>query len=288
MASLAPPDGVVVVSGAWGTDMDRNESVFLSGNASLEFKNTTPAADPKIKFAPIPVHKGTADSAVYDCSVVVRASSVASGTYTLTIQAETYNAAGTLQATKDIHATGILTLANTWETKSAAVTISSSSHNYVVITVLKNNVAFTAYVDSVDVRRRPPCFEAVASSTPTTIASGAWTALLCTEQVKRTDFDYATGTGRATKLYTGVTTLGASAYFASGVSDGNIIGIRIVGSAGGVLASNYFAVGAGMTPQISVACTDPDNTTGYYYTEVYQNSGGNIDVTGRVSGVTTR
>lgn len=285
MGSLSPPDGVTVLSGTWGTDMDRNESVVLSGNASLEFKSGTPADDPKISIDRIPVHKGTSAQAIYDVAVIMRATSVSSGTYTMTVEAELYNAAGTLQSTTTIHS-GILTLADTWETKSAPVTVDGASDNYLVITCKKNNVAFTGYVDSIDVRRRPPSFE--ARQTSQTITTSTGTTMLWDESIIQTDFNYDAATGRATKIYSGVCVLTAQLYLGSSMPDGTDFFIRILDSTSGIVGETLLTNGASATPYIIAACVDINDSASYYYAQVWHSAGSNRNVGGIFRGVIIR
>lgn len=46
MPSNAPPDGWLEESGEWGVDIDRDETLFITGTSSIKFSDTTPASDP--------------------------------------------------------------------------------------------------------------------------------------------------------------------------------------------------------------------------------------------------
>lgn len=142
MMSTYPPDNITVLGTdvVWGTDLDKNTSVFLSGDSSVEIKNTTPTGDPGIATGYFPCEEGLP----YLCRAVVRATSIAAGN-TISAAIQWHEADKSYISGEYLH-NAVLGAADTW-TDLSIVSVAPSTARYGYLYLLKNNTAFTTYVD---------------------------------------------------------------------------------------------------------------------------------------------
>lgn len=149
--STYPPDGYGITSGVWGTDVDVDTAVSLSGAASLKFLATTPAANPEIHSDKFPVEP---DQPLL-CSVWMQASSIAAGNIPYVFIYWLDVAGGYISATAVNSA--ILDATGAWRLKSAIGTAPANTR-YALIAIAKVKTAFTVNIGAVLVSRFPRSF----------------------------------------------------------------------------------------------------------------------------------
>ena len=182
-----------VVSGTWGTDIDESTTVLKSGVRSINFLNTTPAADPELARSRegwMSVEEGRAYK--FDC--VVRADSITAGD-TVGMLVDWLDISEVTLSTSTVH-NAVLSAANAWERKSN-IFAAPSNARWAKPRLTKNNTAFNAYFDSVE--WAPALSRLVAwLSTVQTIVNNTPTVVVYDTVTTNVQFTFDTGTGIAT------------------------------------------------------------------------------------------
>jgi len=161
MGTNYPPDGYEVGSGTWGTDMDfiaANDA--LSGDGYVQFAPTTPAADPFLLTEWIPTLEG---SPLLVEGVAASDSNAAGDTVFIYVE---WGDGDTTSLSTNSVFNGLVTTVDTWERKSAVFTAPASAR-YFRVGFGKNNTAFTAWWDSINITDFPKSFMAYRSSDET-------------------------------------------------------------------------------------------------------------------------
>lgn len=153
MASLHPPDNWSITEGVWGTDADREETTVFAGGFSIKLINTTPTNDTKIESDLIPVDRLLLSSPVFNMGSWIQADRNNAGD-DITIQLRAYDNDKVFISSVTIFL-GPVTSINTWEFKGNRVIISPLAR-WINVTVSKANVAFNAYIDSVEANEGVP------------------------------------------------------------------------------------------------------------------------------------
>jgi len=203
MGTTYPPDGYTVASGVWGTDMDMDTSVFLSGDASVKFLSTTPANDPELRSTEIPCEP----CQPLLCEGWIRASSVAAGNIPRLWILWLDSSKSYLSATAINDA--VLAATDTWYLRSGIGTAPASTC-YAMIALAKVKTAFTANFDSVYLRRFPKCFKAYLAADTSGLDINE-TVPFDTESYDHGSW-FNTGTGAATVPATGIYQFSAQLY----------------------------------------------------------------------------
>ena len=172
MGSVNPPDGVELVSGVWGTDIDRNESVWVTGGSSVEFKSGHGA-----EIATAWMALDSVNTARYNLNCVVRASRISGGDL-VTVQFVSYAAdRHTVVHTESIWS-GPLASANQWLMVSSYIINTPAAAAWGRFIIEKANTAFSLYLEYVDATRDTPGLEAwQATATSSAIAASTWTTV---------------------------------------------------------------------------------------------------------------
>lgn len=245
MAFDNPPSNIHIVTGTWGTEVDREETVYLSGSSSVVM---TGAGASAIAGPMTPVSAGINTDRDYEVSVTVRADSVAAGK-TVALAIEWYDAAGANVATTTLRAAAVLTAANTWKILSYRTSSIAATYKFARVLITKAASSFNLYVDEIQLLPTPPYISVTDSSLVTTAAT--WSAAAWSSSYK-SDFNFVSSVVSA--IYQRVTVIQAVVYFVTGVADGTEIGLRIL-IGGGVQSEQRFAVGAACTPSLSCTLT---------------------------------
>jgi hypothetical protein len=167
-----PPDKCTLLSGAWNTDIELDTTTFLSGDASLLFKNTTPAANPTV----VGEEQATIPGSVWLGEFVAQQSSIAAGNE-IGCGIQWLDSAKSLISTDWTPLpTFYLPSINTWYSASGSATAPANTA-YVRPTFAKKNNAFTANLDTMGIREVQPSFLAYLGGSQT-VNSGATDKLL--------------------------------------------------------------------------------------------------------------
>lgn len=211
---------------AWDTDITLDSATVLSGDSSIKFESTTPAADPFILGPWVPVDKGVGGSSLlnrYGVTVVAQASSITAGNY-IKVELIEYEAdMETVTATTTIISTE-LAATGTWQALGGFVSADTDSR-FLRVKVSKKNTAFTANVDRVDVERLARQAIATRASSTQTLGTATWETAELNVASSGGGVDFDTSSHSATILSTGVYELYAAAYISSHGS-GDAIGLR--------------------------------------------------------------
>jgi hypothetical protein len=145
-----PPDGWIVTSGVWGTDYQRDSSVYLTSGNSLKMVGT--AANTQTLTGPwFPID---GNGLAYVVSGVVQSTN---NTSLLTIKLEIY--AGdqtTLTTTIYLYNNVIVPTANTWLTPSKEFTTTSSYNWARFIVTRASGTTASVYIDRLEVKKLGP------------------------------------------------------------------------------------------------------------------------------------
>lgn len=178
MGTTYPPDGWEVQVGTWGTDVDQDATVSLSGPYSIKFEDTTPANDPYLIQEPYPTTPGTPVSV----TTVVRADSTTGSDHVIA-KVLWYDSADAYLSASTVFDAAV-TASSTWEAKTAVITAPASAASYRVV-IGKTKTAFNVWFDSVESGDFPIGFRAYRTSAQT-FGTGASTKV----QFDTENFDY--------------------------------------------------------------------------------------------------
>lgn len=176
MGSNAPPSGWEVVSGTWGTDIDRETSTTLTGPSGIKFPSTGSGGtimSPWIKVGGDSGGDGPSDL-VYGFYVRFRASSVAAGS-NITIKVYTYDENRTQRETYTAMSAVVASAANEWIVASQLANVGSYNARWARFEITKANSAFDLYIDSAVAKKLPPHNIALSQSANQTITQNTWT-----------------------------------------------------------------------------------------------------------------
>jgi hypothetical protein len=166
MGTTYPPDGYTVGSGTWGTDIDYVvDEDCQSGDGYVQFADTTPAADPFLYTEWVPTSAG---SPLLIESVLAADSKAAGNTVFVKVEWGDFEFDGMGSNTVF---DGLVTTVDTWERKSAVLTAPATAR-YFRLWFGKNNTAFNAWFDSVNVTDAPKGFKATLSANQTLTGGG--------------------------------------------------------------------------------------------------------------------
>lgn len=272
-----PPAGWRMATGTWGTDAERETTLYLSGGASIRMKNTTTAT--KLIGPMSPVHPGIANNKMYEATAYVRASSVSGGAGDyVTLQLKSYDASFTAIYTHVIYQ-NVLTAADTWQTVSGVWQADSGgTERFIRPEILKGTNAINVYWDAISFRAMAPMFKGTSGTTAVTDHASTWTAI-ASFTVDGSGFgaltaqnEWTNSSGSLTPHHTKPGTITARVAFSDSIADGSFVGIRIK-EAGTVIAQTSFKVGAAGFPHIIVTVNDLLLFSAAYTVEVIQNSG---------------
>ena len=154
--STYAPDGWVVSVGEWGTDFDMNTSENQSGNASIEFKNTTPGKDPAIEMSGLmPLEVGRH----YKNTMVYKASRANAGDF-INLYVDFYNPDGSFHASAQ-HNISVAPSTSTWiYDETYWYPILHPEVRFARLRVEKAGTDFTMYLDSLACEPAPRTFRA--------------------------------------------------------------------------------------------------------------------------------
>lgn len=152
MTAASPPSGYTVLSGTWGTDIDRTETVSETGGYAIEFLATTPASNPAIEGPWFPFYNSEAFITTFEFITSVKASRNLVGD-NVNVYVDTYDRNRAFVGTLNIK-TGAVKQTTYFEWHSLATSLGPTIR-WGKFRVEKANVAFTAYVDRVEVRPAP-------------------------------------------------------------------------------------------------------------------------------------
>jgi hypothetical protein len=186
MAKNYPPDGFAVTGGdtAWGTDIDHDGTVLITGNASIVFEDTVPSADPYLF-----------DTEYYPCTAGdlfrgdawVRADDKTAGNL-VKFYLHWYTTAKVYISTGQFLANVVNTI-NTWERKSAILEAPATA-GYFRVAIGKDNTAapnnYHVWFGMAEVRRVNYAFQAYQGTAQQTIANNTLTKVQFPDEV----FDY--------------------------------------------------------------------------------------------------
>jgi len=150
MAYPTPPRGWDVKVGNWGAtkDITRNETLHETAGYSIEFRNTTPASDPKMESN----MRDVREDRTYQAFARMRADSIAAGN-TMSLEIYWYDEDRLFISGISAH-NAILDVANTWEWHGS-LTAPPANARYASLRIGKNNSAFTGYFDEVSLEPLP-------------------------------------------------------------------------------------------------------------------------------------
>ena len=225
-----------MMTGTWGTNADREETISLGGSSSIKMYSSTAT---KIAWPMVPISSGIAQDRDYEVKVVWQASDITAG-FTGKVELEIYNGSGVLQTTTTIRAAAVLTAADTWEVVSSRVSITNSAYRYARVVITKGASDFQLYIDEVEIR--PVCPYISAYDNTLTTSAGAWTTAVLDVNSNASEM-YLTG-GFARTYHWRRAIITAHAWFSSAIADGSLYGIRIY-YAGAALATQHILAGAG-------------------------------------------
>lgn len=177
MASKAPPTGWEVTTGVWGTNIDRDETTTLSGQAAVKLEYDASTAAPTLLSPWVPVAGDAAGSSVGMVADIgtaayirFRTNSVTAGN-TVTIKVYWYDKDRSLTATDTVW-NAVASTANEWQT--AGVARVNLGVRWARIEVTKANNNFSVFVDTAIVAKLPPSRYSTSDGSITqTIATGA-------------------------------------------------------------------------------------------------------------------
>ena len=250
MGSNFPPDNWIVSSGVWGTDIDREETVKLSGPYSVVFNPTTPASDPEIQTKPVGINGDPAfvsAARLLRAEALIRADRNSAGD-NIFIDVELLDGSLSVVGFTTLWS-GPVTTINTWERKSRMVSLVGTTSRFARFVISKANVNFTAYIDSVRLVELPYWHTAQMDPGPQSIPDSAWTTVLFDRVGLPPGFprgiSYNTGTGVATFATENFYSVYASAKFLA-LLDGQFIGCRLLKNSVALAEGDtYFVGGAG-------------------------------------------
>ncbi len=276
----SPPDGWEIDTGTWGTDLDRG-TTFFQGIASLQLKNTSVAASVLSDF--IPMRSSTASYPnTQSFWVRLQADSVAGGN-TVKLELHTYdNTKSFLATTTPLN--GVLNAINTWETYGRIATPNASA-KWARWQITKAAQAFNVYVDLAPFEDNPP-YISYTQTAAQNINDSTWTTIVFGTNTFVVDnaINYNAATGVASILEPGYYTICSTVNTDDSLGDGKALRIRVKLNDG---TNNYYVYGTGNPIGANdkglalVATTLPCNTGDTIAIEVWQDSGGAINLRDR-------
>jgi hypothetical protein len=189
-----PPDGWDVLSGVtWGTDIDKNTSVVMFGNVSVEMKNTaTASVGLGSDYIPIPNSTGIRGN------VWLRVTNV---TTAMHARLQFYNSAKTYLSSGVIM-NGTLSAANTWE-QFTYIGNTPSTAAFVRLLFDRTTASRTAYCAWIGYELLPVSFRAYRGATQS-MSNATWTKV----SLNTENYDYGgnfnTGLNRFVAPYDGI------------------------------------------------------------------------------------
>lgn len=252
MADSAAPNGWYMVDGAWGVDADIDTTTYLTGQASLHLPNVASSSavlySDWIQVADISVSGLSATAAAisqYRSYVVSRGSSSAAGK-TVRIVLQGANAAkSSISTVTTVKNTGYAT-GGYWEVSSGNTTMTTGIYWVRFKIDRPIDTDFDVYIDRVHFGPQPP-FGILLDLTGT-LTSGAWTLANHTTGSQNMMLA-STTTDRITTVVPGMYSVCGHIMAESGtqtLSDGNIVGLRILHYSGATLQySKYNMLAAG-------------------------------------------
>lgn len=226
MAKTYPPDNWDVDAGTWGTDIDEDDTINfgVSGGSVINFIDTTPESDAQISstgFFPL-----YGDKLPLRVDAWVRADRKNAGDDVAVLINEFKGNQKISTLTQEaVYNSPVVTI-NTWERKVHRY-IPASDRRWAKIALSKANVAFNAYVDSVEARFVAPSISGYRGTSVQSINSGSWTTIVYNNTDSDTNggIDFDTGTGIATITTPGTYLLQARGLL-SFINGGDIAAIR--------------------------------------------------------------
>ena len=161
MGTTYPPDGIDISQGTWGTDVDyETSSSSVSGDGYIEFKNTTPAANPRVRYSGfIPVEAG----APYSFHAWLYASAIGASD-TMALRIPWYDNTKSFISTSTVFGLSALDAATTWERHGGIANAPATAKYARVFAEKNNNGGWTARVDSMNFKAMPYAFAAFRDS----------------------------------------------------------------------------------------------------------------------------
>jgi hypothetical protein len=243
-----------MITGTWGTDADRSDTVYQSGTSSLQLKNTAVAT--QLVGPWIPINYYPSHDIYYNMEATVRSDS---GANTVTVKFVVYQSDQTTVVTTVNLMNGTVTAANTWQTATANQGFGSSGY-WGRYEISKTAAAYNVYIDSVKVKKADPAFyfwNATLSSTgiAQSIAASTWT----TVKIENGNYNGVDRQGVSTDTLTlydaGKWQLNGTVCLQS-ISSGTTLKIRFVDGSGNMIAPGEIrTAGAAGTQCISHATT---------------------------------
>lgn len=165
-----PPKSWDVITGTWGTDLDRAESsaLYRSGNYSLHLKNTAVASKIRSGFVPMQTVPVTAE---YQVGALIYPDAVGAG-YNFTIKVERYPTRDSLLSTSTFTFTPATAA---WQWVSGKYTAAFGG-GFLKVSIEKTTNTHNIYVDRVILERAPPRLD-VEMTGGQSIPTGTWTTV---------------------------------------------------------------------------------------------------------------
>jgi len=238
VATNFTPDAWSVTSGTWGVDMDHTTVQSQIGQASIEFKNTTPGSNPTLGTDYLPCEPG----GPRHFTTIVRADSIAGGNNVHLIGLW-YTAAKAFIGSDTIWGT-VLPAINTWY-KIEGIVDAPANASFLRVFIVKVNNAFTAFFDLAASGSHPVSFKAYLDGD--TGYNHLDTVVFDVEV-----FDYGSNYAVGTGIYT-IPTAGIYTFNAVGIIDD----LDATENAGLVFSVNGSAAAPGQTSYPNAANSQP-------------------------------
>jgi hypothetical protein len=257
MGSIAPPDGWTVVTGTWGTDLNREDTIVFEGVHSIHLEDTTVAS---AVYAPpfvIATYDSSTDATIIPSNipfyVYLRQDDDGNALNTVTVIAETYDLSNTLVDTVTWWNARLGT-SGKWYSIGGHVA-PSGAHNYIKIKISKAARAFDTYIGGIVAEKAPPGWTRNSSGAQVIPNTGAWTTMVIdATSGGDSEVDLTTTTNAVRLFVAGRYTMTASVRVDADITAGQTLDIRIKKTDSGGSSVYWYgkpAVGADRVASIS-------------------------------------
>lgn len=262
MASIGPPDGWEVESGTWGTDIDREDTIVLTGAHSLKLAS---GSAPVIYSPWIPINNpssvGAVDTPNTDTPSVTAycryyADRISAGD-NIDIDLIYYDIDRASAGTVHLVATTPAATADAWYTAGENRSTAGSQVHWARFKFTKANTAFNLYIDSVVAERGTSSGEIELSGTQSITAAGGWQRVNLSTGVGLYETDYDTTNDLIEYNVPGKYHIYGMVNY-TGLASGEQAKLRLVSQTGSaispftVFATQASATGKSVTLQISM------------------------------------